>query len=455
MERELRGNDTKDDTKQPTLLVVPMSILDNWSREAKKFAPTLSVYIHHGQQRLSGDVFIERALRSDLVLTTYSLMHRDNALMREVPWVRITLDEAQNVKNPATKQTRAIRALVHHLLVDPGRDQPVQRLALTGTPLENHLDELWSIFDVLNPGYLGTQREFRSRFAAPIEKYRDGEASEKLSQLIRPFVLRRLKTDKSIIDDLPEKIEMDEFVHLTQEQAALYQSVLENMLEEVDKSTGIRRKGIVLAAITRLKQICDHPALASNDPTLTAERSGKLIRLAELLEVILSEGDKILIFTQFAQMGALLQRFLHERFKQPVLFLHGGLTAKARSVVVDAFQAEHGPSIFLLSLKVGGVGLNLTAANQIVHYDQWWNPAVQDQATDRAFRIGQKRNVQVRKLISQGTLEERINAMLAQKRELAASVVGETREAITQLSTDDLRELLTLTSEPIIDVNEE
>lgn len=430
----------------PTLLIVPMSILHNWHQEALKFSPQLNVYVHHGPQRLVGQAFIKAADNADLIVTTYNLAFRDEALFNSVEWGRITLDEAQNIKNPKTKQSRAIRRLSVAQLRERPDHGPVERLVLTGTPLENHLEELWSIFEFLNPAYLGSLKDFRSRFALPIERYRDATAAGNLAKLVSPFILRRLKRDPAVLTDLPEKIEIDVSTSLTAEQAALYQSVIDNMLPQVDQASGMHRKGLVLATITKLKQICNHPALFLKDQQGPAERSGKLLMLDEFLDVIIDEGDKVLIFTQFAQMGHLLRAHLEQRYDRGVLFLHGGLNQADRIKAVSAFQKTDGPPIFILSLKAGGLGLNLTEANQVVHYDQWWNPAVQEQATDRAYRIGQKRNVQVRKLICRGTLEERIHALLGEKRELADRIVSSTKNTLTQLSTDELRDLLKLSA---------
>lgn len=431
---------------QPTLLIVPMSILENWQREIRRFGPKLSSYVHHGSARITGEQFHALVENIDVVITTYNLAYRDELLFRREQWGRVALDEAQNIKNLNTKQTRSVRQIVHEQLMREEGDL-CHRVALTGTPLENHLEELWSIFDVLNPGYLGTLSEFRSRFAYPIERYRDNEAAERLAKVVRPFVLRRVKSDKAVIDDLPEKIEMEDFTPLTQEQAALYQRIVEDMLPQVDRSAGMKRKGLVLATITKLKQVCDHPRLILKDDSPIAGRSGKLARLEELLEVILAEGDRSLVFTQYAQMGALLKEHLQERFAEEVLFMYGGTPQQTRQRYVDYFQSEKGPRIFVLSLKVGGLGLNLTAANQIIHFDQWWNPAVHEQATDRAFRIGQRKNVQVRTFLCRGTLEERIAELLAHKRDLADRIVASARNDVTQLSTQELRRLLELTAE--------
>ena len=444
-----------DEKVAPTLLIVPMSILDNWERECHRFTPHLRCFVHHGPSRLGQGAFAEKAAASDLVVTTYSLAHRDEASLSEVKWHRIALDEAQNIKNLATKQTQAVRRITQAQMVQDENGGACHRVALTGTPLENHLEELWSIFDFLNPGYLGTISDFRSRFAVPIERYRDKTSSETLARLVKPFILRRLKTDEKVIDELPEKLEMDIFTSLTKEQAALYQSVVDNMIPQVDDTHGIHRKGLVLSTITKLKQICNHPTLYLKDNSELADRSGKLARLEELLDVVLAEGDKVLIFTQYAQMGHLLKDHLQERFGREALFLHGALHKNARNKLIDKFQTKEGPPIFILSLKAGGFGLNLTEANQVIHYDQWWNPAVEEQASDRAYRIGQKRNVQVRKFITTGTLEEKIAEMLNRKRDLADNIVGATKSMITELSTDELHQLLRLSAENLGDFQDD
>ncbi len=443
-ERQLAKEQNDDSILGPTLLLVPMSIIANWEEEAARFAPSLTVYTHHGSGRESGRQFVEKVAATDLVISTYSLAHRDSELMASVPWRRIALDEAQNIKNLEAKQTKAVRRLAEQTSELPNREGPCQRLALTGTPLENHLEELWSIFDFLNPGFIGTLKDFRTRFVIPIERYRKKEAASGLNRLIQPFVLRRLKTDPKIVSDLPEKMEMEVFTGLSDEQAALYQSIVEQMLPQVEQASGIHRKGLVLSTITKLKQICNHPALFLKDKSSLPGRSGKVDRLEQILEVVLAEGDRALIFTQYAQMGHLLQPYLQERFEQEVLFLHGALPKRARDKVLQKFRDKNGPSIFLLSLKAGGFGLNLTEANQVIHFDQWWNPAVEEQATDRAYRIGQKRTVQVRKFVCKGTLEEKIHSMLSHKRELAKQVVGSTKNMVTQLSMDELRSLLQL-----------
>ncbi|SNY68073.1 Superfamily II DNA or RNA helicase, SNF2 family [Paractinoplanes atraurantiacus] len=417
----------------PTLLICPMSLVSNWQKEAARFAPSLRVYVHHGGTRVRGDDFFDTVDNSDVVITTYGTATRDLETLKKVDWGRVVCDEAQAIKNSGTRQSQAVRAV-------PART----RLALTGTPVENHLAELWSIMDFCNPGILGPAKRFRRRFQEPIEIHQDEDAAAALKRATGPFVLRRLKTDKTIISDLPEKNEMKVWCTLTAEQATLYQAVVEDMLSEIEGSEGIQRRGNVLAAMTKLKQVCNHPAHLLKDGSRLPARSGKLARLEELAEEIIEDGDKALIFTQYAEWGALLQPYLAAHLDRPVLWLHGGLSKAKRDDLVERFQNDDEPMLFLLSLKAAGTGLNLTAANHVVHFDRWWNPAVENQATDRAFRIGQSRNVQVRKFICTGTLEEKIDAMIERKKALASSVVGTGEDWITDLSTDQLRELFAL-----------
>lgn len=422
----------------PTLLICPMSLVGNWQRETTRFAPMLKVHVHHGAHRTTGPEFTQIAAQSDLVLTTYALAARDRELLADVNWARIVLDEAQNIKNPAAKQTQAVRSL-----------KAPQRIALTGTPVENRLSELWSISEFLNPGLLGSEKNFQSTFALPIERFQDESKAALLKKLTAPFILRRLKTDKSIISDLPDKIEMKSYCNLTQEQASLYQAVVNEMLEKIENSEGIERKGNVLATLMRLKQVCNHPVQLVQDGSSLEGRSGKLARLEELLAEILDEGDRVLCFTQFTEMGGMLKSYLQERFGREVLYLHGQVSKANRDRMVEQFQAPTGPPIFLLSLKAGGTGLNLTNAQHVIHYDRWWNPAVEDQATDRAFRIGQVRNVQVRKFICVGTVEERIDQMIDQKKHLAERIVGTGEGWVTELSTAQLRELISLSEDAV------
>jgi len=416
-----------------------MSIVGNWHRELQRFAPSLKVMIHHGHERLSGEAFVEEAKQHDVVITTYSLALRDKEHLSAIEWEYVVVDEAQNIKNESAKQTQAIKNL-----------NARHRIALTGTPVENRLSELWSIMEFLNPGYLGSGTDFRKKFSIPIERYHDADRAETLKRVIQPFVLRRLKTDKSIIADLPDKMEMKVFCNLTQEQASLYEAVVKEMIEKIEQSDGIERKGLVLSTLLKLKQVCNHPAHFVADGSSLPGRSGKLARLEEMLEEALAAGDKALIFTQFAEMGTMLRHHLQERLGCEVLFLHGGTPKKQRDAMVQRFQEDkRGAPLFILSLKAGGVGLNLTAANHVFHFDRWWNPAVENQATDRAFRIGQQRNVQVHKFVCVGTLEERIDQMIEQKKVLAESIVGAGENWLTEMSTAQLKELFTLSREAV------
>ena len=431
------GNGTSQ--RGPALVICPMSIVGNWQREVQRFAPSLKVMIHHGHERLSGEAFAREARQHDIVITTYALALRDKEHLGLIDWEYVVVDEAQNIKNESAKQTQAIKSI-----------NGLHRIALTGTPVENRLSELWSIMEFLNPGYLGSAKDFSSKFAVPIEKYHDAERSETLKKVIQPFVLRRLKTDKAIISDLPEKNEMKVYCNLTQEQASLYEAVVKEMMEKIEESEGIERKGLVLSTIMKLKQICNHPAHFVADGSSLPGRSGKLARLEEMLEEVLAAGDKALIFSQFAEMGGMLRQYLQEGLDCEVFFLHGGTPKKQRDWMVQRFQNDrHGAPLFILSLKAGGVGLNLTAANHVFHFDRWWNPAVENQATDRAFRIGQTKNVQVHKFISVGTMEEHIDQMIEQKKELAESIVGAGETWLTELSTAQLKELFALSREAV------
>ena len=436
----------------PTLLVVPTSVVGNWSRELERFSPSLTFHIHHGPERPLGSDFAQLATAADVVITTYALVPRDFESLGLVQWRRVVLDEAQYIKNPPTKQATAIRAL-----------QATRRIAMTGTPVENRLSELWSIMEFCNPGYLGKADEFRRRFAVPIERHRDQQRAEALRSIIGPFVLRRLKSDPKVISDLPACVETKEFATLVPEQAALYQAVVDQMLASVEEAEGIQRRGLILATLTKLKQICNHPAnLPSDDryPDLgvlsieqarsadhrpLSSRSGKCARLIRMLEELLAAGDRALLFTQYRRMGHLLEAMIRHDLDCEVLFMHGGTPQLKRQQLVDHFQAASiGPAVFILSLKAGGVGLNLTAANHVFHFDRWWNPAVEKQATDRAFRIGQTRTVQVHKFVCVGTLEEQIDEMIEQKIELADNILGSGERWLTELSTQKLRDVLTL-----------
>ncbi|WFE57346.1 DEAD/DEAH box helicase [Micromonospora sp. WMMD712] len=424
----------------PTLLVCPMSLVGNWQREAARFTPKLRVHVHHGAERARGDDFAAAVHAADLVLTTYSVAARDAVDLAGIDWHRVVVDEAQAIKNASTRQAEAVRAL-------PAR----HRIAVTGTPVENRLADLWSIMQFANPGLLGPAASFRKAYAEPIERHGDADAAERLRRMTGPFVLRRLKTDSAIISDLPEKLEMEVLCNLTAEQAALYRAVVDDMLARIESTDGIERRGLVLAAMTRLKQVCNHPAQLLHDGSALPGRSGKLARLEEILDEVLAAGEKALLFTQYAEFGGMLRGHLSARFGREVLFLHGGVGKADRDALVTRFQSDAGPPLFVLSLKAGGTGLTLTAANHVVHVDRWWNPAVEDQATDRAFRIGQRRRVQVRKFVCAGTVEEKVAAMIAEKRSLAASVVGTGEQWVTELSTERLRELFALESGAVVE----
>jgi SNF2 family DNA or RNA helicase len=422
-----------------TLLICPMSLVGNWQREAQRFTPDLVVHVHHGADRLSGEELAGAMASADLVITTYQVAVRDLAELSSVRWPRVVCDEAQAIKNHLSLQAKAVRSL-----------PAASRIALTGTPVENQLSELWSIMEFTNPGLLGSQKAFREAYAVPIERQGSAEAAERLRRITQPFMLRRLKTDKTIISDLPDKQEMKVWCNLTQEQATLYAATVTDMLSRIeDASDDISRRGLVLATMAKLKQVCNHPAHLLGDGSRLAGRSGKLARLEELCEEIVAEGDKALCFTQYAEFGRMLQPYLAARAGCPVLFLHGGTTKKQRDAMVARFQEAEEPMLFLLSLKAGGTGLNLTAANHVIHVDRWWNPAVEDQATDRAFRIGQRRDVQVRKFVCVGTLEERIDAMIEQKKALAEQIVGTGESWLTELSTAALREVLALSPDAV------
>ncbi|HEY2224673.1 DEAD/DEAH box helicase [Actinomycetospora sp.] len=444
------GGSAPDDDRpsRPTLLVAPTSVVGTWQREAARFVPDLRVAVHHGAGRARGDLATMLG-DADLVVTSYGTLTRDVSELSRHSWHRLVLDEAQLVKNNRSRAARAVRT------IDAGH-----RLALTGTPMENRLAELWSIMDAVNPGLLGTVTAFRDRYAVPIERHGRSDVAKRLQTAVRPFLLRRVKTDPAVVDDLPDKIETIERCLLTAEQASLYQVVVDEMTEtlhdlETAGKAGIERRGRVLAALTKLKQVCNHPALLLHDGSALGRRSGKLARVEEIVAEILAAGEKALLFTQFTEFGDMLAPHLAARFGVEVLWLHGGTSRRARDRMVEEFQSggpdgSGGPPLFLLSLKAGGTGLTLTAAQHVIHLDRWWNPAVEDQATDRAFRIGQKRTVGVRKLVCAGTVEERIDDLIAGKRVLAGQVIGglaldgDDPDWLTGLSTDELRRVIAL-----------
>jgi SNF2 family DNA or RNA helicase len=423
----------------PTLVVCPMSVVGNWQREAARFTPELKVHVHHGADRLRGDELARELTGTDLVITSYGIAARDRVELARVRWARVVCDEAQNIKNHATRQAQAVRGL-----------PAGSRIALTGTPVENRLSDLWSIMEFTNPGLLGAAEKFRQRFAIPIERAADEDATARLRRITGPFILRRLKTDKSIISDLPDKLEMKVWCNLTAEQASLYEATVTDMLARIEAAEeGIERRGLVLATMAKLKQVCNHPAHLLGDGSRLPGRSGKLARLEEICDEIIAEEDKALCFTQYAEFGSMLQPYLATRLGCPVLYLHGGTPKKQRDAMVASFQEMAEPALFLLSLKAGGTGLNLTAASHVIHVDRWWNPAVEDQATDRAFRIGQRRDVQVRKFVCVGTVEERIDTMIEEKKALAERIVGTGEGWLTELSVAELRKVIELSPEAV------
>ena len=431
--------DRQQGNNRPNLLVCPTSVINNWQREAARFTPDLPVLLHHGPNRQGGAAFSSQADRHQVVITSYGTMNRDRELLGSVPWRAVILDEAQNIKNPGSQQARNAQGLPADY-----------RIALTGTPVENHVGDLWSIMQFLNPGLLGSQAEFKRNYFQPIQADRDGAAAARLQKATGPFILRRLKTDRTVIDDLPEKNETKQYCNLTREQATLYQAVLREAETRLESAEGMERRGSILDTLTKLKQACNHPRQLLGDNSAIAGRSGKLARLQEILDEALPAGDRVLVFSQFAEMGAILQQHMQETYGLETSFLHGGVTRKQRDRMVQRFQNDpDGPQVFVLSLKAGGSGLNLPRANHVIHYDRWWNPAVENQATDRAFRIGQTKDVHVHKLICAGTLEDRIDLMIEIKQETADQVVGATSERwLTELSNAELRDVLALSTTP-------
>jgi SNF2 family DNA or RNA helicase len=427
--------DHGDDMSGPALIVCPTSVLGNWQRELRRFAPDLEVHIHHGPDRTRD---AEDLADWDVVLTSYALLPRDRRLLTDGSWRVLVLDEAQAVKNPLTHAAQTARQ------VTAGH-----RVALTGTPVENRLDDLWSIMHILNPGLLGTRTGFRRLIATPIERRAEPDAEEALVRMTQPFLLRRRKVDPDVLPDLPPRQDSTEFCTLTVEQAALYQATIDAMMADVRGAAGIERRGHVLALITRLKQVCNHPLHAMGKPGALTGRSGKLDRLTEMLSEALAEGDSALVFTQYAVMGGLLAGHIEHELEVERLYLDGSTPRTAREQIVDRFQEPGGdPRVLVMSLRAGGLGLNLTAANHVFHFDRWWNPAVEDQASDRAHRIGQTRVVQVHKMVCAGTIEERIDELIAAKRDLATRIVDRGVEsALSDLGDDELAELVALRSE--------
>jgi len=421
----------------PSLLICPTSVIGNWEKELEKFAPSLQMVLHYGSKRGKGEAFLEEIQGADLVITSFSLAQLDEEELSMLEWDALCLDEAQNIKNVYTKQSAAIRRLSAR-----------HRIALTGTPMENRLTELWSIYDFINPGYLGTMNEFRRAVVLPIERTRDEAMIASLQRWVKPFMLRRVKKDPAIQLSLPDKNELKTYIALTAEQGSMYENIVSDLLEKLDTLDSMQRRGLILSSLTRLKQLCDHPALLASEKSSgqwSEDRSNKVTRLLEMCDEIAAEGERCLIFTQFIEMGKQLQELLEQRLGMRVSYLHGGVPKAKRDEMIERFQnPEESCCAFVLSLKAGGTGLNLTAANHVFHFDRWWNPAVENQATDRAFRIGQTKQVQVHKFISLGTLEEKIDEMIDRKQSLNDQVVGQSEQWITEMSSDELRELFTL-----------
>ncbi|NEO55522.1 MAG: DEAD/DEAH box helicase [Okeania sp. SIO3B5] len=426
----------------PTLLIAPTSVVGNWQKEIEKFAPHLKVIVHHGSNRVQDKKEFENViLKSNIVITSFTLARKDVKLLEGINWQRIVLDEAQNIKNPKAAQTKAILKL-----------SAQHRLALTGTPVENRLLDLWSIFNFLNPGYLGKETQFRRNFEMPIQKENNQVQLVVLKKLIQPFILRRVKTDQDIIKDLPDKVEQKQYCNLTKEQASLYEAIVKDVMEQLENVEGIQRKGLMLSTLMKLKQICNHPRQFLQDRSeFTPERSQKLERLGEMSEEVISEGDSLLIFTQFTEIGEALQYYFKQSFHYNCYYLHGGTVRQKREEMIREFQdQETEPSVFVLSLKAGGVGITLTKANHVFHFDRWWNPAVEDQATDRAFRIGQKKNVFVHKFVALGTLEERIDQMIEEKKKVANAIVGSDESWLTELDNESFKELIVLNKKMVV-----
>ncbi|MCI3922409.1 DEAD/DEAH box helicase [Paenibacillus sp. TRM 82003] len=427
--------------RRPLLLLCPTSVLGNWQRELERFAPSLAVYFHYGADRAKGEKLRKLAAAHDVTLTSYSTALRDRRSIGGMRWSAITLDEAQYVKNSNAQLTKFIRTL-----------EADHRIAMTGTPVENKLSDLWSIFEFMNPGFLGGERGFRRMFGDGAERTEGDATNGRLQRLVQPFLLRRLKTDERVIRDLPEKIEQTSYCGLTARQAALYTATLERMETQLRQSDGMRRRGVILSAITRLKQICNAPEQALREGTLQSGASGKLIRLEELLQEAVEFDRRSIVFTQYASMVQLLRPYLERRLGCEVGAMTGQTPRKDRERLVERFQQEEdGPRVLVLSLKTGGFGLNLTRATRLIHYDRWWNPAAERQATDRAYRIGQTRTVEVWKLVTKGTLEESIEKLLEHKERLADGVVGTGERWITEYDDEQLSELLSLRRQMILE----
>lgn len=413
--------------KAPVLVICPTTLLGNWTKEIETFAPSLSHAIYHGLDR-------KLDTSKDVTITTFAILRLDIEQIQKEKWGMIIVDEAQNIKNPDTTQTQAIKSLKSNI-----------KIAMTGTPVENRLTELWSIFDFINKGYLGTLKEFQKSYAIPIEKFKEISRADKLKLSISPFILRRVKTDKAIINDLPEKIVLDDYCYLTKTQAILYEKVLNELMSEISKIDGINRRGMIFKLITALKQICNHPYHYIKKGDKSKSLSGKCEKFISLADNILQNNEKTLVFTQYKEMGFILEEIIENELNIKPLFFHGSLNRAQRDNMLNEFSTNPDSNIMILSLKAGGTGLNLTEATNVIHYDLWWNPAVEDQATDRTYRIGQDKNVMVHRLITLGTFEEKINEMINNKKKLANLAVFEGEKVITELTDEEIYEIFSLT----------
>lgn len=412
--------------KKPVLVVCPTTLMGNWMKELEMFAPKLKAVIYHGSER-------QLDLKNDIILTTYAIMRIDIEDLKKEPWSMVIVDEAQNIKNPDTAQTLAVKSIKSDI-----------KIAMTGTPVENRLTELWSIFDFINRGYLGALREFQKSYAIPIERFKEISRANKLKMSVSPFVLRRLKTDKNVISDLPEKLVLNDYCYLSKPQALLYEKTLNEMMEKISGFTGVNRRGNIFKLITALKQICNHPYQFLKAGEMSKELSGKMEKCVSLVQNIIDNDEKSLIFTQYKEMGDILCQILNDECNITPSFFHGSLNVNQREKLIEDFQNNDETKIMILSLKAGGTGLNLTSATNVIHYDLWWNPAVEDQATDRTYRIGQNKNVMVHRLVTLGTFEEKIDEMLKSKKDLANMAVYEGEKIITELSDDEIYEIFTL-----------
>ncbi len=412
--------------KAPVLVVCPTTLMGNWMKELNMFAPSLKAAFYHGPER-------QLDLKADILITTFAILRIDIEEVKKHEWGMIVVDEAQNIKNPDTSQTVAVKSLKSDI-----------KIAMTGTPVENKLTELWSIFDFINKGYLGSIRDFQKCYAIPIERFKQYEQADKLKLSISPFVLRRLKTDKTIIDDLPEKMVLDEYCYLTKTQAALYEKTLNTLMGDISNQKGINRRGVIFKLITALKQICNHPFQYLKYGEMTKDVSGKTEKFISLLSQILENDEKVIAFTQYKEMGNILSTIIQNELNVTPLFFHGSLNTTQRQNMLNEFETNPEQKIMLLSLKAGGTGLNLTSATNVIHYDLWWNPAVEEQATDRSYRIGQDKNVMVHRLVTIGTFEEKIDEMIKQKKELVNLAVFEGEKVITELSDEEIYNIFSL-----------